>query len=138
MCQGANKAYLAAELDGLVVCPDCIWSWTKSLSIRSAVLSDSQQSEVRAIMERATTPSSARYPSLREYVKEHVLNHAVSEQELVQAIQRLNLPYLKCSATTAVSQLFGAGTLELREGLCCWKDPVVSCPMKKARRGYCS
>ena len=51
MCQGANKAYRAAELDGLLVCPDCIWSWTKSLSIRSAVLSDSQQSEVRAIME---------------------------------------------------------------------------------------
>ena len=136
MCQGANKAYLAAELDGLVVCPDCIWLWTKSLSIRSAVLSDSQQSEVRAIMERALIPSCARYPSFREYVKEHVHNHAVSEQELVQAIQRLNLPYMKCGATTAVSQLFRAGTLELREGLCCWKDPVVSGSMMKARKGY--
>ena len=63
-------------------------------------------------------------------------NHAVSEQELVQAIQRLNLPYLTCGATMAVSQLFRAGILELREGFCCWKDPVVSRPMKKAYKGY--
>ena len=134
MCQGANKAYLAVELDGHVVCPDCIWSWTKSLSIRSAVLSASQQSEVRAIMERATILPSARQPSLREYVKEHVLNHAVSEQELVHVIQSLNLPYLRCGATTAVSQLFRAGTLELRGGFCCWMDPVVSLPMTKVKR----
>ena len=136
MCQGANKAYRAAELDGLVVCPDCLWLWTKSLSLRSVDLSDSQQSEVRAIMERALIPACARHPSFREYVKEYVYNHAVSEQELVQAIQRLNLPYLTCGATTAVSQLFRAGILELREGLCCWKAPVVSRPMKKARKSY--
>ena len=60
----------------------------------------------------------------------------ISEQELVQAIQRLNLPYLTCGATTAVSQLFRAGTLELRESLCCWKAPVGSRPRKKAQRGY--
>ena len=133
MCQGANKVYLAVELDGHAVCPDCIWSWIKSLSIRSAVLSASQQSQVRAIMEKATILPCACQPSLREYVKEHVLNHAVSEQELVHVIQRLNLPYLRCGATTAVSQLFRAGTLELREGLCCWKDPVVSRSMRKVK-----
>ena len=134
MCQGANKAYLAVELDGHAVCPDCIWSWTKSLSIRSAVLSASQQSEVRAIMERATILPGARQPSLREYVKEHVLNYAVSEEELVHVIHSLNLPYLRCGATTAVRQLFHAGTLELRGGFCCWKDPVVSLSMKKVKR----
>ena len=135
MCQGANKAYLAVELDGHAVCPDCIWSWTKSLSIRSAVLSASQQSEVRAIMEKATILPCARQPSLREYVKEHVLNHAVSEQELVHVIESLNLSYMRCGASTAVRQLFHAGTLELRGGFCCWKDPVVSLSRRKAKRG---
>ena len=51
-------------------------------------------------------------------------NHAVSEQELVQAIQRLNLPYLTCGATTAVSQLLRAGILELREGLTVERLPL--------------
>ena len=31
MCHGANIAYRADELEGLMVCPDCIWEWTKSL-----------------------------------------------------------------------------------------------------------
>ena len=136
MCQGANKAYLAVELDGQAVCPDCIWAWTKSLSIRSAVLSASQQSEVRAIMEKATILPCARQPSLREYVKEHVLNHAVSEQELVHVIESLNLSYMRCGATTAVRQLFRAGTLELRWGFCCWKDPVVSLSSVKGKRWF--
>ena len=135
MCQGANKAYLAVELDGHAVCPDCIWSWTKSLSIRSAVLSASQQSEVRAIMDKATIVPCARQPSLREYVKEHVLNPAVSEQELVHVIESLNLSYTKGSgASPAVRKLFHAGTIELRGGFCCWKDPVVSPSMRKVKR----
>ena len=134
MCYGAHRAYCASELEGLVVCPDCLWLWTKSLALRSVDLSDAHQSEVRAIMERATIPARALHPSFYEAVKEYVYNHAVSEQELVQAIQRLNFPYLTCGATTAVSQLFGAGIFELREGLCCWKAPVGSRPRKKVRR----
>ena len=96
-------------------------------------LSASQQSEVRAIMEKATIVPCARQPSLREYVKEHVLNHAVSEQELVHVIESLNLSYMRCGAATAVRQLFHTGTLELRGGFCCWKDPVVSRSMRKVK-----
>ena len=84
-------------------------------------------------MERATILPSVRQPSLREYVKEHVFNHAVSEQELVHVIQRLNLPYLRCGATTAIRQLFCAGSLDLRGGFCCWKDAVVSRSMRKVK-----
>ena len=135
MCQGANKAYLAVELDGQAVCPDCILAWSKSLSIRAAVLSTSQQSEVCAIMDKATIVPFARQPSLREYVKEHVFNHAVTEQELVHVIESLNLSYTKGSgASMAVRQLFHAGTLELRGFFCCWKDPVVSLSRRKAKR----
>ena len=114
------------------ICPDCIWAWTKSLSIRAAVLSTSQQSDVRANMDKATIVPCARQPCLREYVKEHVLNHAVSEQELVHVIESINLFYTKGSgASMAVRQLFHAGTLELRGFFCCWKDPVVSRSMRK-------
>ena len=143
MCHGANMAYCASELEGLVVCPDCLWLWTKSLALRSVDLSDAQQSEVRAIMERATIPARALHSSFYEAVKEYVYNHAVSEQELVQAIQRLNLPYLPFGATTAVRQLFCSGILVFREDRCCWKTSVHSPgntsqqrPRKKARRGH--
>ena len=143
MCHGANKAYRASELEGVVVCPDCLWMWTKSLALRSDDLSDAQQSEVRAIMERAATPSQALHLSIYEFVKEYVHNHTASEQDLAQAIQGLNLPYLTCDATTAVNQLICSGTLELREGRCCWKISVQPpCnashqrPRKKARRGH--
>ena len=78
-----------------------------------------------------------------EFVKEYVHNHTASEQDLAQAIQGLNLPYLTCDATTAVNQLIWSGTLELREGRCCWKISVQPpCnashqrPRKKARRGH--
>ena len=143
MCHGANRAYCASELEGLVVCPDCLWLWTKSLALRSVDLSDAQQSEVRAIMEMAAIPPQALHPSFYEAVKEYVYNHAVSEQELVQAIQRLNLPYLPFGATTAVRQLFCSGIFELLEGRCCWKTSAHSPgntsrqrPRKKARRGH--
>ena len=143
MCHGANRAYCASELEGFVVCTDCLWLWTKSLALRSVDLSDAQHSEVRATMEMAAIPSRALHSPVYEAVKEYVYNHAVSEQELVQAIQRLNLPYLTCGATTAVSQLFCSGILELREGRCCWKTSVHSPgntsrqrPRKKARRGH--
>ena len=138
-----KQAYCASELEGLVVCPDCLWLWTKSLALRSVDLSDAQQSEVRAIMEMAAIPSRALHSSFYEAVKEYVYNHAVSEQELVQAIQGFNLPYLTCGATTAVRQLFCSGILELREGRCCWKTSVQPpCntsqqrPRKKARRSH--
>ena len=69
LCHGANRAYRASELEGVVVCPDCLWMWTKSLALRSDDLSDAQQSEVRAIMERAATPSQALHLSIYEFVK---------------------------------------------------------------------
>ena len=65
MCQGANKAYLAVELDGHVVCPDCIWAWTKSLSVRAAALPTSQQAVTRSIMNTAARLFDVRQPSLR-------------------------------------------------------------------------
>ena len=136
VCQGANKAYLAVELDGHAVCPDCIWAWTKSLSIRAAVLSSSQQSEVRAIMDKATMVPFARQPALRRYVKEHVLHHAVTEEEFVQVIENLNWSYTKGSgASMAVRELFHAGTLELRAGFCRWKEPVASLSRRAMKRG---
>ena len=97
------------------------------------MLSASQQSEVRAIMKRVAILPSARQPSLREYVKEHVLNHAVSGDKLVHVIHSLNLPYLRCGAATAVRQLFCAGSLELRGGFCCWNHAVVSRSMRKVK-----
>ena len=124
MCQGANKAYMALELDGHVACPDCIWAWTKSLSIRAVVLPTSQQSEVRAIMDKATRALAVRQPSLRRYVKEYVSHHAVTEEELVHVIENLDVSYTKGSGVSKeVRNLFYEGSLELRGGSCRWKVP---------------
>ena len=66
-------------------------------------------------MDKATMVPFARQPALSRYVKEHVLHHAVTEEELVQVIENLNWSYTKGSgASMAVRELFHAGTLELR------------------------
>ena len=88
-CQGANTAYLAVELDGHVVCPDCIWDWTKSLSDRVYVLPSSQQAATLSIMNTAASLFEVRQPSLRRYVEDYVSLHSVTEVALVQVIESL-------------------------------------------------
>ena len=55
MCQGANCAYLADELEGVTLCPDCIWEWTKSLSSRGDVPATSSQAVAISIMNTAAS-----------------------------------------------------------------------------------
>ena len=121
-CQGANRAYLTVELDGHVVCPDCIWDLTKSLSVRDAVLPSSQQAATLSIMNRAARLCDVRQPSLRRYVEDYVSLQSVTKEVLVQVIDSLDPSLTKeKSAAKHVRGLFHDGSLELRGGFCRWK-----------------
>ena len=132
MCQGANRAYRADELEGLMVCPDCIWEWTKSLSSRDDVSMQSFQAAALTIMNTAAIVFDVPQLSVRRYVEEYVSHHSVSEGVLIQAIEDLNPSILKDkSAATEVGHLFQDKSLELLDGVCTWKKPGVS-PSKRA------
>ena len=135
MCQGANRSYRAPELEGVPVCPDCLWLCAKTLSLRSVDLSDFQQSEVRAIMEKAAAQSRALIPTVYEFVKEFVRSHHASVQDLVQAIQGRNITHLFLDAATLVNRLIVSGVLDFREGRLYW-IPCGQHSGKKARRGH--
>ena len=121
-CQGANRAYLAVELDGHVVCPDCIWDWTKSLSVRDAALPTSQQAVTRSIMNTAARLFDVRQPSLRRFVEDYVSHHLVTEDALVHVLESFDPPVTKERwASKEVRGLFLDGSLELRGGVCRWK-----------------
>ena len=131
-CQGANRAYRVDELDGLVVCPDCIWEWTKSLSSRDDVPPPSLQAAALTIMNPAASMFDVRQLSVRRYVEEYVSLHSVSEGVLIQAIEDLIPSILKDkSAATEVGRLFQDKSLELLGGVCTWKKPGSS-PSKRA------
>ena len=134
MCQGANKAYLAVELDGHVVCPDCIWAWTKSLSVRAAVLPTSQQAVTRSIMNKAARVFDVRLPSLRRYVEDYVSHHSVTVEELVHVIVSLvSSATTESDASKEVRGLFHEGSLELRGGFCHRKALAV-CPSRRGMK----
>ena len=136
-CQGANRAYLVDELDGLVVCPDCIWEWTKSLSSRDDVPPPFLQASALTIMNTAASIFDVRQWSVRGYVEEYVSLHSVTVVALIQAIEDLIPSILKdkCAATE-VGRLFQDKSLELRGGVCTWKKSGSSLSkraMKRAR-----
>ena len=134
--QGANRAYLAVELDGHVVCPDCIWDLTKSLSVRDAVLPSSQQAATLSIMNTAARLFDVRQPSLRRYVEDYVSLHAVTEEALVQVIESLDPSVTKeIGASKEVRGLFHDGSLELRGGFCRWKVLGVRPSRRAMKRG---
>ena len=135
MCQGANRSYRSPELDGVPVCPDCICLCAKTLSLRSVDLSDFQQTEVRAIMEKAAVQSRALIPTVYEFVKEFVLSHHASVQDLVQAIQARNITHLSLDAATLVNRLIAAGVLDLLGDRLYW-IPRGQQTSKKPRRGH--
>ena len=135
-CQGANRAYLAGELDGHVVCPDCIWDWTKSLSVREDVPPSSQQAAALTIMNTAASLFDVRQPSLRGYVEEYVSLHSVTEVALVQVIESLVPSVLKeKSAAKEVRGLFHDGSLELRGGVCLWRKSGPFPSRRAMKRG---
>ena len=135
-CQGANRAYLAGELDGHVVCPDCIWDWTKSLSVREDVPPSSQQSAALTIMNTVASLFDVRQPSLRRYVEDYVSLHSVTEEALVQVIENLVPSILnKKSAAKEVRGLFHDESLELRGGVCLWKKSGPLPSTRAMKRG---
>ena len=135
-CQGANRAYLAGELDGHVVCPDCIWDWTKSLSFRDDVPPPSQHAAALTIMNTAARSFDVRQPSLRGYVEGYVSLHSVTEVALVQVIENLVPSILKeKSAAKEVRGLFHDKSLELLGGVCTWKKLGSSPSRRATKRG---
>ena len=134
-CHGANRAYLAVELDGHVVCPDCIWDWTKSLSFRDDVSPPSQHAAALVIMNTAARSFDVRQPSLRGYVEEYVSLHSVTEVALVQVIENLIPSILKDkSAAKEVRGLFQDKSLELLGGVCTWKKSGSSPSIRAMKR----
>ena len=133
-CHGANRAYLAVELDGHVVCPDCIWDWTKSLSFRDDVSPPSQHAAALVIMNTAARSFDVRQPSLRGYVEEYVSLHSVTEVALVQVIENLVPSILKeKGAAKEVRGLLHDKSLELLGGVCTWKK-LGSSPSRRAMK----
>ena len=135
MCHGANIAYRADELEGLMVCPDCIWEWTKSLSSRDDVAMQPFQAAALSIMNMAASAFDAPRLSLRRYVEEYVSLHSVSEGALIQAIKDC-IPSILTdkSADKEVGLLFQDKSLGLLDGVCIWKKSGPS-PSKRARKG---
>ena len=132
----ANRAYLSAELDGHVVCPDCIWEWTKSLAVRDDAPTNSQQAVSRSIMNTAARLFDVRQPSLGRYVEDYVSHHSVTEEALVHVIESLALSVTKKSgAAKAVRGLFHDGSLELRGGFCQWKVSITPPSRRAMKRG---
>ena len=135
-CQGANRAYLSAELDGHVVCPDCIWEWMKSLAVRVDAHTNSQQAVSRSIMNTAARLFDARQPSLGRYVEDYVSHHSVTEEALVHVIESLDFFVTKKSGSAkAVRGLFHDGSLELRGGVCQWKVSNTPPSRRAMKRG---
>ena len=133
MCHGANIAYRADELEGLTVCPDCIWEWTKSLSSRDDVAMQPCQSAALSIMNKAAIAFDASR-SVRRYVKEFVVGHSVSEEMLIQAINDCTPSILNDrSADIEVGLLIQDKSLEVLDGVCTWKT-TGSSPSKRARK----
>ena len=136
MCQGANRAYLSVELDGHVVCPDCIWEWTKSLAVRDDAPTNSQQAVSRSIMNTAARLFDVRQPSLGRYIEDYVSHHSVTEEALVHVIESLDLSVTKKSgAAKAMRGLFHDGSLELRGGFCQCKVSNTTPSRRAMKRG---
>ena len=133
-CHGANIAYRAEELEGLTVCPDCIWEWTNSLSSRDDVAMQPCQSTALSIMNKAAIAFDASRSSVRRYVKEFVVGHSVSEEMLIQAINDCTPSILTGrSADIEVGLLIQDKSLEVLDGVCTWKT-TGSSPSKRARK----
>ena len=133
-CHGANIAYRAEELEGLTVCPDCIWEWTNSLSSRDDVAMQPGQSTAFSIMNKVAAAFDNSRPSVRTYVKEFVLGHSVSEETLTQAINDCSPSILADrSADIEVGLLIQDKSLEVLDGVCTWKT-TGSSSSKRARK----
>ena len=118
-CHGANIAYCADELEGLTVCPDCIWEWTNSLSSRDDVAMQPCQSTAFSIMNKAAM----------------AFQRTRSGSLSVQAINECIPPILTGrSADIEVGLLFQDKSLGVLDGVCTWKTSGSS-PSKRARKG---